>query len=222
MLASKVAGAGTLHDIDQPVLDWLVRHRGSDFTTAMKVVSVLASTTFVIPLVLIAGAVLWLVPAAGPPTAWRRLRPALLLGAAWAGAWILGDVMRGVVARPRPPLSVHLVAVTPGRSHPAMPPRRPHSTAAPPPWPRRRRRPWRAKVAAWAGAFLLIGAIGFSRLYLGVHWLTDVLGGYALGAVWLGLLLTVARAVSELRTRSGNDRRRRCATGPASPRAPRR
>lgn len=32
---------------------------------------------------------------------------------------------------------------------------------------------------------LIIAAVGVSRLYLGVHYLTDVIGGYLAGAVWL-------------------------------------
>lgn len=37
---------------------------------------------------------------------------------------------------------------------------------------------------------ILVLAIGFSRLYLGAHWLSDVLAGYALAGVWLSLLLS--------------------------------
>ncbi|GAB1538425.1 hypothetical protein NUACC21_10860 [Scytonema sp. NUACC21] len=37
----------------------------------------------------------------------------------------------------------------------------------------------------FAATILLIAAIGFSRLYLGVHWPTDVVAGYAVGLLWL-------------------------------------
>ncbi|MEA5622993.1 phosphatase PAP2 family protein [Nostoc sp. UHCC 0251] len=42
---------------------------------------------------------------------------------------------------------------------------------------------WRFQI--YALAVVLIAAIGFSRLYLGVHWLTDVTAGYGAGLLWL-------------------------------------
>lgn len=50
----------------------------------------------------------------------------------------------------------------------------------------------RSRVWIGAGAISLILAVGFSRIYLGVHYLSDVLDGYLLGICWLivGIVLT--------------------------------
>ncbi|MBU7587058.1 MAG: phosphatase PAP2 family protein [Nostoc sp. TH1S01] len=42
---------------------------------------------------------------------------------------------------------------------------------------------WRSQI--FTLTVILILAIGFSRLYLGVHWPSDVIAGYAVGLVWL-------------------------------------
>jgi undecaprenyl-diphosphatase len=42
---------------------------------------------------------------------------------------------------------------------------------------------WRGAIAT--GSVALVVAIGFSRLYLGVHWFTDVVAGYVIGSGWL-------------------------------------
>jgi undecaprenyl-diphosphatase len=44
----------------------------------------------------------------------------------------------------------------------------------------------RAKAGIWTGTVLLIGMIGYSRIYLGVHYPSDVIAGYCAGAVWVG------------------------------------
>lgn len=50
---------------------------------------------------------------------------------------------------------------------------------------------WRWRVRIVLAAATLIVMIGFSRLYLGVHYLSDVLAGMAAGSAWLALCLTV-------------------------------
>jgi undecaprenyl-diphosphatase len=48
-----------------------------------------------------------------------------------------------------------------------------------------------ARAAIWTAALVLIAAIGLSRIYLGYHYPTDVIGGYLVAAFWLaGVLAT--------------------------------
>jgi undecaprenyl-diphosphatase len=48
----------------------------------------------------------------------------------------------------------------------------------------------RTQLAVALGAALLIAAVGLSRLYLGVHYFSDVVGGYAAGMLWLSACIS--------------------------------
>lgn len=49
------------------------------------------------------------------------------------------------------------------------------------------------KWMVWILGAILIASIGFSRIYLGVHWPSDVLAGYAAAVVWMGAVRLLAR-----------------------------
>jgi len=66
--------------------------------------------------------------------------------------------------------------------------------------------PVRRRAILWSAAALVVLVVGASRIYLGAHWLTDVLAGYALGATWVAIvvavLLTTSRGTSKSQSRA--------------------
>jgi len=60
-----------------------------------------------------------------------------------------------------------------------------------------------ARLCIWAIAVLLVGMIGFSRVYLGVHYPSDVIAGYCAAIVWIaavGFLDRILRRQPKQRT----------------------
>lgn len=51
-------------------------------------------------------------------------------------------------------------------------------------------RSWRTRVAVMAAVCLMIGLVGLSRMYLGVHYLSDVLAAVVEGCGWLVVCIT--------------------------------
>jgi undecaprenyl-diphosphatase len=116
---------------------------------------------------------------------------AIQLSITAVGSAGLIGLLKQMLERDRPPVVSHLVEVT-GFSYPSG-----HSLAAAaiyttlailacraiaPGWPR---------GAVLSLAFVLVLAIGFSRVYLGVHYPSDVLAGLALGCGWAFLVTAV-------------------------------
>lgn len=64
-------------------------------------------------------------------------------------------------------------------------------------WPSRRR-----GIAWGCGVGAITALESFSRLYLGRHWVSDVVGGWACGVLLLGVGITVERAARPVRTRA--------------------
>jgi undecaprenyl-diphosphatase len=59
------------------------------------------------------------------------------------------------------------------------------------------RRPGR--ILVWTAALLMIISVGTTRVYLGVHFPSDVLAGWALGTAWTVIIALVARVWEQAR-----------------------
>jgi membrane-associated phospholipid phosphatase len=127
----------------------------------------------------------------------KRWEYALGLLVSVAGSAIVCDIIKELVARPRPPVYMHAVLET-TYSFPSS-----HATAAVALYGFLALSARHFVAKRFAGVFatscvLLILAVGFSRLYLGVHYLSDVLAGYLLGALFVWLGLAIARRLERL------------------------
>ena len=113
-----------------------------------------------------------------------RLRTAMFVFAASAGGMALGSLLKHVYARPRPTLVPHLVDVT-STSFPSG-----HATDSAIVYLTlaallARTVPERAmRIYIIGVAILLTLLIGCSRVFLGVHYPSDVVAGWTLGAAW--------------------------------------
>jgi undecaprenyl-diphosphatase len=114
----------------------------------------------------------------------RRYRHGLVMGTAVLLAFASSELTKGFYNRPRPTLVPHEVYVYSG-SFPSG-----HSTLSAATYltlamlvaslETRRR----TKALAYSLAGVMLVGVGFSRVYLGVHWPSDVLAGWCLGAMW--------------------------------------
>jgi membrane-associated phospholipid phosphatase len=59
--------------------------------------------------------------------------------------------------------------------------------------------PWGAKSAGLAIAMTLVVLVGLSRVYLGVHWASDIAGGWSAGTVWLASAVAAFEIILRLR-----------------------
>lgn len=151
-------------------------HAAPSLTVAMRGVTYLGSTIVVLALSFCALVAFYLLK-------WRRA--AVLLLITMAGAFLLNYVLKETFQRARPEPFFGILAPK-SYSFPSG-----HSllsfclfgTLAA--IIHRRTRNIAVRIVVWVVAALLVALVGFSRVYLGVHYPSDVIAGYLAAAVWV-------------------------------------
>ena len=181
-LLDDVLDGGGAVQFDGPIVHWLAGHREAVLTDVLLAVTRLGNTgaqALGITVVSVVAAV-----------AGRSWLPILVAVTGGGGIGLVISAAKHVVGRYRPPLPDALISPG-GFSFPSG-----HATGAAAVgllcawmlcrWVVHR---WVAQVAIWAVTVALIVLIGFSRVYLGVHFPTDVMAGWFLGAAWAGVVI---------------------------------
>jgi undecaprenyl-diphosphatase len=200
VLAGKLLGLAERPDgstgFDSSITTWAVAHRTDGLTTIAKLLSTIGSQTILIPVTVVVALLL---------IRKRQYVTAATLVALWGGALVLYDLVKVLVQRPRPPSDIWLTKVA-GTAFPSG-----HATQSLATFvafalagaalvgDRRRRGP------AVAVAVVLAAGVGCSRVYLGVHWTTDVLAGWLIAAAWIAIVLRLARPAAAIAWRSRSD-----------------
>ncbi len=174
---------------DAPIVSYIADHRLSWVTKGMEGITYIGSGVFL----------LVLTGASGLALRYRTgsWRPLLLLTAAVLGAMLLDLVAKLAIARPRPPLGWMAVPVT-GFAFPSG-----HSTESTAAYGglaylvAQAQMDWRARVSSLTIGALIAFLVGVSRIYLGVHWPTDVMAGWALGSAWLAIVFTTSSTIEK-------------------------
>jgi membrane-associated phospholipid phosphatase len=177
LLLHQVTTDGPLTALDDSAARWLnARFHGEDgVITLLHIVSFLGKPIFLLFAIGIPG--LWIFMHGG-----RKL--GIFLAVTCIGGGIVDTIVKVSVGRPRPEVDEPIVEAF-GKSFPSG-----HSMQAVVCYgalllvllPLLNGRNRTLAIGAYVALFL---AIGFSRLSLGVHFISDVLGGYVLGAAWL-------------------------------------
>lgn len=173
LIASEVRTGATM-TFDSDILLWINARGNHILDTVFVSLTNLGEATFVAILTVIIAAFLLYK---------RSYYRALLMLAAVGGADVLNILLKGMFERVRPDLWVHLVEET-SFSFPSG-----HATASSAFALAIIAILWRSKwqpLAIGLGV-LYVFVIGFSRLYLGVHYPTDVMAGWAISLAWVSI-----------------------------------
>jgi undecaprenyl-diphosphatase len=196
--------AGRTQAFDVAVLDYLALHRTPMMEQAMLEITFLGTGLVVLVIVAVAATFLWL--------STHRYSATLLL-VATAGGLVLNNVLKLGFSRPRPHIfawGTHVMSSSFPSGH-AMSAAVVYGTVAYLAARLQRRR--LSRIITMLVAAFMIAIISFSRLYLGVHYPSDVAAGIVVGLAWAGFCMATLEGLQRMRG-DAPDRRTAPSTNP--------